>query len=120
MLFDNTQRAYREVYSFSSPWGRAHISSEIRDAIANLQSLYKLHGALVSDGPSDSSDESRLPSGRDPQNLSSAGREAPSYRAPVDIRASERSARSLPFHVTLIQDTFHVKTLTTVRILPWL
>ena len=41
--FDNTQRIQREVYPFSSPWGRAHISSEMCDAIANLQSLYHRH-----------------------------------------------------------------------------
>ena len=39
---DNSQRAQRDVYSLSSPWKRAHISAEMRDAIANLQSVYKL------------------------------------------------------------------------------
>ena len=43
--FDSTQRISREVYSLSSPWGRAHISSEMRDAIANLQLLYSTMGA---------------------------------------------------------------------------
>ena len=46
--FDSTQRIRREVYSLSSPLGRAHISSEMRDAIANLQSLYQRHGACFS------------------------------------------------------------------------
>ena len=79
--FDNTQRISIEVYSLSSPWGRAHISSDMRNAIANLQSLYQRHGRVFSDGPSEPSDVSRRTGGRDPQRQSSAGCEAPSCRA---------------------------------------
>ena len=50
---DNSQRAHRDVYSLQSPWGRAHISAEMRDAIANLQSVYKRQGRVFTDGPSD-------------------------------------------------------------------
>ena len=62
----------------------------MRDAIANLQSLYQRHGRVFSDGPSESSDVSRRTGGRDPQSQSSAGREAPSCRATADSRASEQ------------------------------
>uniref|UniRef100_M4B667 RxLR effector candidate protein n=1 Tax=Hyaloperonospora arabidopsidis (strain Emoy2) TaxID=559515 RepID=M4B667_HYAAE len=63
----------------------------MRDAIANLQSLYQRHGRVFFDGPSEPSDASRRTSGRDPQCQSSAGRrEAPSCRATADSRASER------------------------------
>ena len=71
--FDNTQRISREVYSLSSPWGRAQISSKMRDSIANLQSPYKRYGSVFSDGPSESSVGSRRIDGRDPQHQSSAG-----------------------------------------------
>ena len=57
--YESVRRADREVYSLSSPWGRAHISSEMRDAIANLQSLYKHRGRVFSDGPYEPSDVSR-------------------------------------------------------------
>ena len=76
----------REVYSLSSPWGRAQISSEMRDAIANPQSLYQRHVRVFSDG----SYVSRRTSERDPQRQSSAGREATSCRASTDSRASEQ------------------------------
>ena len=52
---DNTQRVKGDVYSFSSPWGRARISIQMRDAIDVLQSLYKRQGRVFSDGPSDPS-----------------------------------------------------------------
>ena len=39
-FYEYVQRAGEEVYSLSSPWGRAHISFKIREAIAILQSLY--------------------------------------------------------------------------------
>ena len=35
----NSQRAEREAFSVSSSWERKHISAEMRDAIANLQSV---------------------------------------------------------------------------------
>ena len=62
----------------------------MRDAIANLQSLYQRHERAFFDGPSESSDVSRRTGGRDPQSQSSAGREAPSCRATADSRASEQ------------------------------
>uniref|UniRef100_M4BLG4 Core-binding (CB) domain-containing protein n=1 Tax=Hyaloperonospora arabidopsidis (strain Emoy2) TaxID=559515 RepID=M4BLG4_HYAAE len=86
--FENTQQISREAYSLSLPW--AHIASEMRDAIANLQSLYKRHGRVFSDGSSETSDVPRRNGGRDPQRQSSAGREAPSCRATADSRASEQ------------------------------
>ena len=61
--FDSTQRILREVYSLSSPWGRAHISSKMRDAIDYLQSLYQRHGRVFFDGPSDPSNVSRRTGG---------------------------------------------------------
>ena len=62
----------------------------MRDAIANLQSLYQRHGRVFSDGPSDPSDVSRRTGGRDPQRQSLAGREAHCRRATADSRASEQ------------------------------
>uniref|UniRef100_M4B2D5 RxLR effector candidate protein n=1 Tax=Hyaloperonospora arabidopsidis (strain Emoy2) TaxID=559515 RepID=M4B2D5_HYAAE len=62
----------------------------MRDAIANLQSLYRRRGRVFCDGPSEPSDVSRRTGGRDPQRQSSAGREAPSCRATADSRASEQ------------------------------
>ena len=55
---DNSQRAHRDVYSLSSPWGKAHNSAGMRDAIANLQSVYKHQKRVFTDGPEDQSDES--------------------------------------------------------------
>ena len=62
----------------------------MRDAIANLQSVYQRHGRVFSDGPSDPSDVSRLTGGRNLQRQSSAGRETLSCRATADSRASEQ------------------------------
>ena len=92
----------------------------MRDAIANLQSLYQRHGRVFTDGPYEALDVSRRTGGRDPQRQSSAGREASSCRASADNRASEQITRSLPLHATVVQDTLHVKALTTVRIHQWL
>ena len=50
---NNAQRVKGDVYSLSSPWGRARISIEMREAIDVLQSLYKRQGSVFSDGPSD-------------------------------------------------------------------
>ena len=88
--FDNTQRIQSEVYSLSSPWGRAHNPSEMRDTIANLQSFYQCQGRVFSDGPSELSDNSRRTGGRDRQRRSSAKCEAPSCREMADSRASEQ------------------------------
>ena len=52
-LIDNSMRAKREEYSLSSTWERAHISAEMRDAIGNLQSVYKPLERSFYDGPSD-------------------------------------------------------------------
>ena len=43
---DNRQRVKGDVYSLSSPWGRARISIEMRDAIDVLQSIYKRQGRV--------------------------------------------------------------------------
>ena len=40
-----------DVYSLSSPWGRARISIEMRGVIDVLQSIYKRHGRVFSDRP---------------------------------------------------------------------
>ena len=79
-----------EVYSLSSPWGRAIVFSEMRDAIANLQAPYQRHGRVFSDGLSEPSNVSRRTGGRDLQRKSSAGREAPSCRTMADNRAREQ------------------------------
>ena len=62
----------------------------MRDAIANLQSLYQRHVRVFSDGPSETSDVSRRTGGRDPQRQSSAWREATSCCASADSRASDQ------------------------------
>ena len=62
----------------------------MREAIANLQSLYKHRGRVFSDGPCEPSDVSRRTGGRDPQRQSSAGNEVPSCHATADSRASEQ------------------------------
>uniref|UniRef100_M4B314 RxLR effector candidate protein n=1 Tax=Hyaloperonospora arabidopsidis (strain Emoy2) TaxID=559515 RepID=M4B314_HYAAE len=62
----------------------------MRDAIANLQSLYQRHGRVFSDGPSMPSDVSRRTGGRDPQRQSPARRATPSCRASAFSRASEQ------------------------------
>ena len=65
---DNSMRAGREVYySLQSPWGRAHISDEMRDEISNLQFVYKRLGRVYYDGPEDPSDVSRRTARREPQ-----------------------------------------------------
>ena len=90
VLFRQHSAHPKEVYSLSSPWGSTHISSEMRDAIAYLQSLYQCHGHVFPDGLSELSNVSRRNGEQDPQLQSSAGREAPSCRATADSRASER------------------------------
>ena len=110
----------REVYSLSSPWGRAIISSDMRDAIANLQALYQRHERVFSDGPSKALDVSRRTGGRDPQRQSSAGREAPTCRAMRIAAPANKITRSLPLHVSVVQDMLHMKSLMTVRIHQWL
>uniref|UniRef100_M4BBT8 RxLR effector candidate protein n=1 Tax=Hyaloperonospora arabidopsidis (strain Emoy2) TaxID=559515 RepID=M4BBT8_HYAAE len=92
----------------------------MRDAIANLQSLYQRHGRVFSDGRSEPSDVSRRTGGRDLQRQSLAGREAPSCRVKADSSQGNKITRSLPLHVTVVQDTPYVKALTTVRIHQWL
>ena len=90
--YKSVQRAGREVFSLSSPWGRVHISFEMREAIANLQSLYKHHGRVFYDGPYEPSNVSLHTGGRDPQRQSSAGHEVPSCHATADSRASEQDS----------------------------
>ena len=43
---DNSKRVKGDVYSLSSPWGRARISIEMRDAIDGLQSIYRRQGRV--------------------------------------------------------------------------
>ena len=62
----------------------------MRDAIANLQSVYQRHGRVFSDGPSDPSDVSRLTGGRNLQRQPSAGRETLSCRATAGSCTSEQ------------------------------
>ena len=87
---DNSKRVKGDVYSLSSPWGRARISIEMRDAIDVLQSIYKRQGRVFSDGPSEPSGGSRHTDGRGPQRQQSAGNEVPSCHAKVDNLASEQ------------------------------
>ena len=113
--FDN-----REVYSLSSLWGREHISSVMRDAIANLQSLYQRHERVFSDGPSAPSDVSRRTSGRDPHSQSPAWREAPSCRASADSRAREPDSSFAAPSRHGGSRYAPLKALTTVQIHQWL
>ena len=88
---DSTQRVKGDVYSLSSPWGKAHISIEMCKAIDVLQLIYKRQGrVLFSDGPSDPSDGSRRTDERGPQRQRSAGYEVPSCRVKADNCASEQ------------------------------
>ena len=47
-----SSRAPKEAYLLTEPWWRARISSEMREGIATLQSLYERAGSSFSDGPS--------------------------------------------------------------------
>ena len=87
---DNSKRVKGDVYSLSSPWGRARISIEMRDAIDVLQSIDMRQGRMFSDGPSEPSGGSRHTDGRGPQRQQSAGNEVPSCHAKVDNLASEQ------------------------------
>ena len=116
VLFRQHSTSQQGVYSLSSPWGRAHIASEMRDAIANLQSLYQRHGRVFSDGPSKTSDVSCRTGGRNLQHQSSAENEAPAVVRQRIAAPANKLIRSLPLHVTVVQDTLHVKALTTVQI----
>ena len=80
----------KDVYSLSSFWDRAHISSEMRDAVDVLQAVYKRQNRVFSDGPSDPSGGSRHTDERDLRRQKSAGYEAPSCRAREDTLASEQ------------------------------
>ena len=100
--------------------GRAQISSEMRDAIANLQSLYQCHERVFSDGPSEPSNVSRRTGGR-ALNLN----HQPGARLSAVVRRrtaalANKITRSLPLHITVVQGTLHVKALTTVRIHQWM
>ncbi|CAI5713064.1 unnamed protein product [Hyaloperonospora brassicae] len=67
----------------------------MRDAIANLQSVYKRLGRVFTDGPQDSSDGSRHTGGRDLQHPSTAESGAPSCSKRVDTPATGRGSSSL-------------------------
>ena len=85
---DNSQRVKGDVYSHSSPWGRAHISIEMCKAIDVLQSIYKRQGRVFPDGPSESLGESRRTDERSPRRQRSAWNEVPSCHEMADNRAS--------------------------------
>ena len=89
---DNTQRVKGDVFSLSSPWGRARLTDEMRDAGDVLQAIYKRQGRVFADGPSDPSDGSRHTDERDPQRQQAAGNEVPSCHERADNRAIERGS----------------------------
>ena len=71
-------RAPKEAYSLDQPYWRARISLEMRDGIANLQSLYERTKRSFSDGPGGQSDEPRHTDTRGSRYQPAVGSEAPS------------------------------------------
>ena len=82
-------RAPKEAYLLTEPWWRARISSEMREGIANLQSLYERAGRSFSDGPPPSDVPCRTArQGRERRPL--VGPEVPSYPPTADSHAIGR------------------------------
>ena len=97
VLLTNRIRAYLEgnIFLFS-PWGRAHISTEMRDAIANLQTVYKSPKRAFTDGTENPSDDSCHTVGRDSQRQPSAEAEASSCHTMVNVPSSVQGNLSDP------------------------
>lgn len=88
---DSTQQIIGGIYSFTSLWGRTHISSEMREATDVLQMIYKLQRYMLSDELSDPSGGSRHADQRDPQRQPSAQNEVASCHVKANKRASKQS-----------------------------
>ncbi|CAI5711073.1 unnamed protein product [Peronospora effusa] len=88
-----SSRAPKEAYLLTEPWWRARISSEMREGIATLQSLYERAGRSFSDGPSPSGAPCRtVRQGR--ERRPSVGPEVPSYPPKADSHATGRDNSS--------------------------
>ena len=70
----NSVCAPNETYLLNQPYWRALISSEMREGIENLQSLYDRGDRSYDDGPSPTKGVSRRTARRDPPHPYSAGR----------------------------------------------
>ena len=85
-------RAPREAYSLDQPYWRARISSEMRDGIANLQSLYEHSRRSFSDGPGGQLDEPRRIEKRGSRYQPAIGSEAPSCQKMEENPSIERGS----------------------------
>ena len=109
-------RAGIEVYSLQSPWGRAYILAEMRDSIANLQSVYKRLKRVYSDGSECPSDVFRRTARRDPQRQSLVGSLAPNYLNQAVTAPANKITCPLSLYVAVVQNTLHVKASTTLAV----
>ncbi|CAI5703146.1 unnamed protein product [Peronospora effusa] len=88
-----SSRAPKEAYLLTEPWWRARISSEMREGIATLQSLYERAGRSFSDGPSPSGAPCcTVRQGR--ERRPSVGPEVPIYPPKADSHATGRDNSS--------------------------
>ena len=118
--FEITQRISRGVYSLSSPWSRAHISSEMRDAMLICNRSTSAMGACFAMALLSHRMYLVVLVGETLKvNLQLDARLPAVVRRRIAAPAN-KITRSLPLHVTVVQDTLHVKEMTTVRIHQWL
>ena len=84
--------APKEAY-LTEPWWRARISSEMREDVATLQSLYERAGRSVSDGPPPP-DVPRCTSQQCRERRPLVGPEVPSYTLTADSHTTEQDNSS--------------------------
>ena len=90
----------KEAYLLTEPWWRARISSEMREGITTLQSLYERAGRSFSDGPPPSDVPCRTArQGR--ERRPAVGPEVPSYPTTADSHAIGRGNSSDVFHLAV-------------------
>uniref|UniRef100_A0AAV1UNK1 Uncharacterized protein n=1 Tax=Peronospora matthiolae TaxID=2874970 RepID=A0AAV1UNK1_9STRA len=91
---NNSARAPKEAYLFTSPWWRVRVSTEMYEGIDNLKYLYDRAGKTFSGGPSAAQDVPRRTAQPDPVRQPSVGSGAPKYPRTGDSRATGRGNSS--------------------------
>ena len=84
------------MFTLRLPWETAHTSAEMKDAIANFQSVYKRQKRVFTDRSSDQSDVSCHTVGRDPQRQPSVGIDTPSYHTEMETPSCGQGNLSAP------------------------
>ena len=110
---DESVRAPNETYLLNQPYWSARISSEMREGIENLQSLYDRGDRSYEDGSPPTKGVSRRNARRDRGHPSSVESEARRCYKRVDTLATRRGKLSSILIVTVVQDTIYKKAFPT-------